>query len=130
MAASCPGQFFRSGKGFGPQVRRDWRAVARIGLLCSLDLNQLTKLAKAIGKLRSEGRPLTSRAVSPGYPEQFDSDLLVPPLVASAVRHGVALEVVQPCYDQVAQEALSPDSRSIARKPMPCSLLWTTGLCR
>jgi len=78
----------------------------------ALDLNQLTKLAKAIGKLRSEGRPLTPLApFRLAILSNSTSDLLVPPLVASAVRHGVALEVVQPCYDQVAQEALSPDSQ-------------------
>ncbi len=38
-------------------------------------------------------------------------DLIVPALVASAARHGIALEVIQPSYDQVAQEALTPDSK-------------------
>jgi len=41
----------------------------------------------------------------------------VPALVASAARHGISLEVVQPSYDQVAQEALTPDSKVNSSKP-------------
>jgi FkbH-like protein len=37
--------------------------------------------------------------------------------VASALRHGIALEVVQPPFDQVAQEALTPDSSVNRSKP-------------
>jgi FkbH-like protein len=37
--------------------------------------------------------------------------------VASAARHGIALEVIQPSYDQVAQEALTPDSKVNRSKP-------------
>ena len=44
-------------------------------------------------------------------------DLVIPALVASAARHGIALEVIQPSYDQVAQEALTPDSRLNSSKP-------------
>jgi predicted enzyme involved in methoxymalonyl-ACP biosynthesis len=44
-------------------------------------------------------------------------DLIVPALVASAARHGIALEVIQPSYDQVAQEALTPDSKVNSSKP-------------
>ena len=44
-------------------------------------------------------------------------DLIVPALVASAARHGVALEVIQPSYDQVAQEALTPESKVNSSKP-------------
>jgi len=41
----------------------------------------------------------------------------VPALVASAARHGIALEVIQPTYDQVVQEALTPDSKVNSSKP-------------
>jgi FkbH-like protein len=43
--------------------------------------------------------------------------LIVPALVASAARHGIALEAIQPEYDQVAQEALTPDSKVNSSKP-------------
>jgi len=44
-------------------------------------------------------------------------DMLLPSLVGSAARHGIALEVIQPSYDQVAQEALTPDSKVNSSKP-------------
>jgi len=84
----------------------------------ALDLNQLTKLAKAIAKARSAGRSL-----DPLVPFRLallsnsTTDFIVPALVASAARHGIALEVIEPSYDQVAQEALTPDSKVNSSKP-------------
>ena len=83
-----------------------------------LDLNQLTKLAKVIGKAREQGA-----ALDPLIPFRLaiisnaTIDLIVPALVASAMRYGIALEVIQPSYDQVAQEALTPDSKVNASQP-------------
>jgi FkbH-like protein len=83
-----------------------------------LDLNQLTRLAKAIAKARDEGKSL-----EPLVPFRLavlsnsTIDMIVPALVASAARHGIALEVIQPSYDQVAQEALTPDSTVNRAKP-------------
>ena len=77
----------------------------------ALDLNQLTKLAKVIDKARADGK-----SMDPLVPFRLallsnsTVDMIVPALVASAARHGVALEVIRPSYDQVAQEALTPDS--------------------
>ena len=70
--------------------------------LYGLDLNQLTKLAKAVGNARSTGAPL-----DPLVPFRLallsnsTIDMIAPTLVASAVRHGIPLETVQPSYDQV-----------------------------
>lgn len=84
----------------------------------ALDLNQLTKLAKLIGQLRTEGRSLAPLApFRLAILSNSTVDLVVPALVASAVRHGIALEVVQPSYDQVAQEALTSDSKVNSSKP-------------
>jgi FkbH-like protein len=86
--------------------------------LHALDLNQLTKLAKAVGKARSEGKPLNP--LTPfrlAVLSNSTIDLIVPALVASAARHGIALEVIQPSYDQVAQEALTPDSKVNCSNP-------------
>ena len=97
----------------GP-LGREFQALASFGL----DLNQLTRLAKAMGKARAEGKSL-----EPLVPFRLavlsnsTIDLVVPALVASAARHGIALEVIQPSYDQVAQEALTPDSKINASKP-------------
>src|SRR5215472_11161438 len=78
----------------------------------ALNLNQLTKLAKVIEKARSERKPL-----DPLVPFRLamlsnsTTEMIAPALVASCARYGFALEIVQSSYDQVAQEALAPDSR-------------------
>ena len=93
---------------------RELQALA----LHALDLNQLTRLAKIIGKARSEGYsldPLTPFRLA--VLSNSTLDLVVPAMVASAIRHGIALEVIQPSYDQVAQEALTPDSKVNSSKP-------------
>lgn len=84
----------------------------------ALDLNQLTKLAKAIGKARADGKsldPLVPFKLAILTNSTFD--LIVPALVASAARHGIALEVIEPSYDQAAQEALTPESSVNNSKP-------------
>ena len=72
---------------------------------------QLGRLAKAISDLRAEGRSLAPLApLRLGVLGNGTLDLIVPALVASAARHGVALECVTTAYGQYAQAALSPDS--------------------
>jgi len=86
--------------------------------LHALDLNQLTKLAKVIVNAHSEGKPLTPlKPFRLAVLSNSTIDLVVPALVASAARHGIDLEVIQPSYDQVAQEALTPDSKVNSSKP-------------
>jgi FkbH-like protein len=97
----------------GP-LGRELQALA----LPALNLNQLTKLAKAIEKARLESKslePLTPFRLA--VLSNSTIDLIVPALVASAARHGVALEVIQPSYDQVAQEALTSASKVNSSKP-------------
>ena len=85
----------------------EMQALAGFGL----NLNQLTKLARAVHKARTDGKSL-----EPLIPFRLavlsnsTIDLIAPALVASGARHGIALEIIQPAYDQVAQEALTPDS--------------------
>jgi FkbH-like protein len=101
------------GSSAGP-IGRELQALA----LHALDLNQLTKLAKVIGRARSEGKsldPLTPFRLA--ILSNSTIDLILPALVASAARRGIALEVIQPSYDQVAQEALTPDSIVNSSKP-------------
>jgi len=100
--------------GLDGSVGRDLQALATY----ALDLNQLTKLARAITHAREAGKPL-----APLVPFRLavlsnsTIDLIVPALVATAARHGIELEVIQPSYDQVAQEALTPDSKVNRSKP-------------
>src|SRR5271170_4933159 len=101
------------GKLPGP-LGRELQALAQH----SLNLNQLTKLAKAIARANTDGKSL-----DPLVPFRLavlsnsTVDLLVPALVASAARRGIALDVIQPSYDQVAQEALTSDSKVNSSKP-------------
>jgi FkbH-like protein len=90
------------------------QALAQYGL----NLNQLTKLAKAIARADVDGKSLDPLApFRLAVLSNSTIDLVVPALVASAARRGIALEVIQPSYDQVAQEALTPDSKVNASKP-------------
>ena len=76
-----------------------------------LDENQLNRLAKVIQKARNGGHslaPLTPFRI--GIISNANSHFIVPTLVASAARHGIALECIEADYDQVMQAALSPDS--------------------
>lgn len=84
----------------------------------ALDLNQQTRLAKVIGNAREQGislEPLIPFRLA--ILSNATIDMLVPALVASAARYGIALEVIQPAYDQVAQEALTPDSKINSSNP-------------
>ena len=78
----------------------------------------MTKLAKAIARARQTAS-LWTRLTPFRLAVSSNStiDMIVPALVASAARHGIALEVIQPSYDQVAQEALTPDSKVNSSKP-------------
>lgn len=84
----------------------------------ALNLNQLTKLASVITRAIADGQSL-----NPLVPFRLavlsnsTIDLLAPSLVSSAARRGIALEVIQPLYDQVTQEALTPDSKVNSSKP-------------
>ncbi len=84
----------------------------------ALDLNQLMKLARVIGKACSEGaslHPLVPFRLA--VLSNSTIDMIVPILIASAARHGIVLEIIQPAYDQVAQEALTPDSKVNSSRP-------------
>jgi FkbH-like protein len=114
----------RAPEGFSARVKALLSVEGKAGsefqslALHALDLNQLTKLAKALVKARSEGKslePLTQFRLA--VLSNSTIDMIVPALVASAVRYGIALEVIRPSYDQVAQEALTPGSKVNSSKP-------------
>jgi FkbH-like protein len=84
----------------------------------ALDENQLSRLAKALSKARQSNRslnPLTAFRL--GVLSNSTVDFVVPALIATAARHGIALECVTAEYDQVIQEALSPESTISGAKP-------------
>src|SRR5471030_2106077 len=93
---------------------RDIEALASF----SLDENQLNRLAKLISRARTLDKklhPLTPFRL--GVLSNSTVDFIVPTLVATAARHGIALECISANYDQVMQEALSPASIINTAKP-------------
>ena len=109
FAARC--KMLPSGPGApGPEIR----ALASH----ALDEHQLARLGRAIGTLRGRGLPLAPLIpFKLGILGNGTLDLIIPPLVASAARHGLALQCVKGEYDQFLQDALSPDSPVNAAKP-------------
>jgi FkbH-like protein len=84
----------------------------------ALDDNQLNRLSKVIGKAQQAAEsvaPLTPFRL--GVLSNSTVDFIVPALVASAARHGIALTCASGDYDQVLQDALSPDSAIHRAKP-------------
>ncbi|HEY3919324.1 MAG TPA: HAD-IIIC family phosphatase [Stellaceae bacterium] len=91
-----------------------FRALAN----CALDDNQLGRLGRAIIKAAKEGRSL--KPLQPfrlGIIGNGTLDFLIPQLVASAARHGFALDCIRADYGQIAQEAFNPESHINAAKP-------------
>lgn len=108
---------------FGTEIR----ALATYGL----DEHQLARLGRTIDSVRSKGEslsPLTPFRL--GVLGNGILDLIVPVLVATAARHGIALECVKGGYDQFLQDSLLPGLTST--KPVRTRFCWpwTTGACR
>jgi FkbH-like protein len=77
----------------------------------ALSSTQLVRLAKSINEARASQAslaPLTPFRL--GVVGNGTLDTIVPALVASAARHGIALDCTVAEYDQFLQEAISPDS--------------------
>ena len=86
------------------------RAIMQLAA-CALDESQLRRLAKTIDALRARGvdlAPLTPFRL--GVLGNGTLDLVIPAVVASAARFGIALECITAHYDQVLQPAADPDS--------------------
>jgi HAD-superfamily phosphatase, subfamily IIIC/FkbH-like domain len=113
----APQDFSTKLKALG-DVTEDLGAEVRALAGYALDLNQLTKLAKFIGKQRNAGhslKPLVPFRLA--ILSNSTVDMIVPAMVASAARRGILLEPIQADYDQVAQEALNPTSKINTAKP-------------
>ncbi|HMF68519.1 MAG TPA: haloacid dehalogenase, partial [Phyllobacterium sp.] len=88
----------------------------------ALDERQLSRLGRTIQSLQLSGESLTP--LTPfrlGLIGNGTLDLIVPVLVATAARHGFALECITGAYDQFLQDALQPDS--LLNKARPDAVL-------
>ena len=83
------------------------RAQAQQLARLRLDGNRLHSLGQAIARLVAAN---PSGATRLGVLSNGTTDLLLPALGASALRHGAWLEVIGTAFDQVATEALDPAS--------------------
>ena len=96
------------------EAGRGVRALASF----ALDENKLARLANSIDVLRSRKdalQPLMPFRL--GILSNATSHFMVPALVATAARHGIALECIEGNYGQVMQEALDPDSMINRARP-------------
>src|SRR5216683_3037414 len=84
----------------------------------ALDEAQLNQLAKQVARSRVAGHPLASLApFKLGVISNTTTDFICPALVATALRHGIALECIAAPFGQVAQQALSADSEIRRARP-------------
>ena len=77
----------------------------------SVDENQLRRLSKKLQGLQDQRADLTSLVpVTIGVICNATAKLMVPTVIGTALRFGIALSVVEAEYNQIAQEAFSSDS--------------------
>ncbi len=102
---------------FVPRCRAAVEAGADLGTQLqalasyALDENDLHRVANLITKARDAGHKLSPLLpFRLGILSNSTTDFIVPTLIASAARHGIALECVASGYGQVMQEVLSKQS--------------------
>ncbi|MCC8935234.1 HAD-IIIC family phosphatase [Bradyrhizobium sp. Arg68] len=104
--------------GSGDALGKKIRALATY----ALDEAQLSRLGRTIRSLQLGGASLAPLVpFRLGLIGNGTLDLIVPVLVATAARHGFALECVTGAYDQYLQDALQPDS--LLNKARPDAVL-------
>ncbi len=101
---------------FSARLRRisasEWTSGFEIQSIASfsLNLNQLTRLASVMEKKAPSSNLAPLTPFSLGLLSNSTTELITPALIATAARHGIALDLIVPPYDQVAQQALTHDS--------------------
>ena len=88
----------------------DWGTGMRALATQYLELNQAIALARALGTLRARGESPSLTKFKLGLVSNATVDFVKPFLEVSALRHGIALEIVAANFGQFAQEAMDPAS--------------------
>jgi FkbH-like protein len=89
-----------------------------------LNTNQLHSVARLMRGPRSEGRDLSPLVpFKLGLLSNATTDLLGPAIIATAPRHGLALELIEAPFNQAASEAFRPDSVLNRARPEAVLLL-------
>ena len=77
----------------------------------ALDVNNLTRLAKIIRPRVADAKAVTGLShFRLGLLSNGTTNFVADAVVATGPRFGLAIEVIEPAFDQVTQEALQPDS--------------------
>ena len=98
-------------------------AAVRSLAATALDGNQLVRLSRTINRLRAGNKDLAPLApFKLGLVSNSTTDFLIAPIIASAARVGLLVEVVAAHYDQVLQSALDPASAINVARCRNCSL--------
>jgi FkbH-like protein len=82
-----------------------------------LDSNQLTKLAKTLAmhqEKKADLSPLSSMTI--GIVSNATTQMIAPCITGTALRYGLALDVIETEFNQVAQEVFSKESAFTGRK--------------
>ena len=100
----------------GPQIR----ALANH----ALNESEAARLGRVITRARTEGRSLAPlEPYRLGLIGNGTLDMLVPILVGTAARHGIALECIQADYGMTTQEAMDPGSKINTARPQAVLLV-------
>ena len=114
---TAPPDFRQRCRALGESSDADGSAVARLASF-ALDETQLRRLADAVDVLRRRGTSLAPlEPFALGIVGNATLDPLVPALVATAARHGIALSCVKAEYAQTLSEALSGESAVNRARP-------------
>ena len=98
--------------------RSDLGKQIRLLATHALDERQLARLGRVISSAQHSGQSLAPLIpFRLGLIGNGTLDLIVPVLVATAARHGFALECLTGAYDQFLQDALQPDSALNKARP-------------
>ncbi|MEP7245370.1 MAG: HAD-IIIC family phosphatase [Gammaproteobacteria bacterium] len=89
----------------------DWAPQLRALASQALSLNQAVALAKVLDKQRARGPVKSLTSFRLGLVGNVTTDFLKPMLAASALRHGISLEIVSADFGQLMQEAIDPGSK-------------------
>jgi FkbH-like protein len=118
---AAPADFRRRCRDLAQSPDPSGNAVAHLASF-ALNETQLRKLSEAMAELRARGVSLEPlEPFKLGIVGNATLEPLLPALVGSAARHGIALECVQAHFGQTLSEALAPDS--IVNRARPQAVL-------
>jgi FkbH-like protein len=93
------------------QTPADWGSQLRGIANQFLSISHAMAVAQTLERLRERGAPAALTAFRLGLVSNATTDFVKPFLIASALRYGIALEIIAADFGQSVQEAVDPGSR-------------------